>query len=357
MTTLNLQVGASTDDTNHTSINTGSGRAVASGSVIAGDLTSVILSPGSHGANNEYSLGARFLNVTIPQGTTITSATFGLTPQASYSSPGTVSYLVSAQAADNAATFGTGANLQTGTRPRTTAVSAAWNQNSVTIDVQNTIDVTSVVQEIINRAGWVSGNAIVIIVDTNTTTTSGEWQDYYAFDGTPAKSPTLTIVYSGGTPQTVTAVGIPPRNTFGTQNTFASLLVSPASDISVGAWTTEIGGTTNLYTSVDETSANDADYIQSEAAPAASAVQIKLATMTDPAVSYGHYVTYRIQKIGSGQINMVVRLKQGTTTIASWSHTNIDSAVTEYTQTLSTAEADSITDYTDLRTEFEGTQV
>lgn len=351
MTTLNLQVAASTDDANHNSITTGSGRSVASGSMLAADLTSVILSPGSHGANNEYSVGARFLNITIPQGTTITSATFGMTPQASYSSPGTISYLVSGQAADNAATFSSGANLQTSNRARTTAVSSPWDQKTTTVDVQNTIDVTSVVQEIINRAGWVSGNALVIIVDTNTTTTSGEWQDYNSFDGAPAKAPTLTIVYSGGTPQTVTAVGIPPRNTFGIQNTWNGVGVLPASDISVGNWKTEAGATSNLFQSLDETNANDADYIISELAPNQSAVEIKFASATDPAVSDRHYVTYRYGKtVNNGRrVDQVIYFKSGATVIAQWTHTDVPYGITEVTQLLTSTQTDAITDYTDLR--------
>lgn len=354
MTTLSMTASA----VSHMgSITNDSGRAVTASTVVA--LNPAPVSPGSHGNNDEYSMAARFTtDSNITNGLTITSATYKMTATSTYNAGANViAYLVSAHAADNAgALVTTSGNLNTTARPRTTAVSATWTQTSVTGGVQYTIDVTTVVQELINRGGWAAGNSIVILVDTDTTTSQGEWQDYDSSGGT---APVLDIVYTagGGSPQTVTAIGLPPRNAFGTQNAFASLLISPTSDITVGAWTTEIGGTTNLYTSVDETSANDADYIQSEAAPAASAVQVKFASMTDPAVSYGHYITYRIQKTGTGQINMVARLKQGATTIASWSHTNVDSAVTEYTQTLSSAEADSITDYTDLRVEFEGTQV
>lgn len=199
MTVINLQVAASADDTNHDSITTGSNRAVASGSVSAGDLTSTVLSPGSHGASNsDWSAGARFLNVTIPQGTTITSAIYGMTPQASYTTANAIDYLVSGQASDTTVAFATAQDLKTTSRPRTTAVSGPWNQKSVTVDVQQTIDVTAIVQEIINRPSWVSGNSIVIMVDTASTTVANEWQDYYAYDGTPAKSPTLAITYGAG---------------------------------------------------------------------------------------------------------------------------------------------------------------
>lgn len=214
MTTLNLQVNASANDAHAGSINNDSGRSVASGAAIS-SLTDNPVSPGSHGGNNEHSLGCRFTSVTIPNAATISSATFILTAQASYdASPNTVSFLVSAEAADNPVAFATagaaGASLRAsgaasppGNRPRTTAVSSAWNQTTVVVDTEYSIDVTSVIQEIVNRAGWVSGNAIVILVDTNTTTTLSEWQDYYSFNGDAAKAPKLNIEYttsSGGKP-------------------------------------------------------------------------------------------------------------------------------------------------------------
>lgn len=199
MPTLNLQVGASTDDAEHASINNDSGRSVTTGSIIAGDLTNTLLSPGSHGSNNEHSAGARFTNVTIPQGATINSATFQMRANASYNAGSNViKYHVSGQAADNAATFAIAANMTTTNRPRTTAVSADWTQTSVTGGTWYSIDVTSVVQEIINRAGWTSGNALVIIVDTHVDTTLGEWQDYDSYDGSAANAPKLDVDYSTG---------------------------------------------------------------------------------------------------------------------------------------------------------------
>jgi hypothetical protein len=41
----------------------------------------------------------------------------------------------------------------------------------------------------------------------------------------------------------------------------------PSSDSSVGTWTTDLGGTTNLYATIDESAFDDADYMQSVAGP------------------------------------------------------------------------------------------
>lgn len=198
MTTLNLQVASSAGDAHAGSINNDSGRNVTSGANI-GSLTDNPLSPGSHGSNNEHTAAFRFTGVTVPQGSTINSASFKMTAQATYNAgASTVSFLVSAEASDNAPALtatGSGELLTSAARPRTTAVSAAWNQTSVVADTEYSIDITSVIQEIVNRAGWVSGNAILIIVDTNTTTTLNEWQDYWSYDGSTTKAAKLNIDY------------------------------------------------------------------------------------------------------------------------------------------------------------------
>lgn len=212
MPTLTVTVAASADDAQHQSINNDSGRNVTTGDVTV--LNNTLLSPGSHSGNDEWTIGARFLGVTVPKDATINSATFSMKAQGTYTTGGAVSYLVSAQAADNPATFSVGTDdMDVTTRPRTTAVSAVWNQNSVTAGTRYSIDITSVIQEIVNRAGWVSGNAIVTFVDTDTTTTLGEWQDYYAFDDTTDQTnnpPQLFIDYTvgGGSDVTVGATGV-----------------------------------------------------------------------------------------------------------------------------------------------------
>jgi hypothetical protein len=187
--TLNLQVSASADDTNSQSNATGSG---GTGNVIAGDITNTLLSPGSHGAGNFWYVGCRFLSVTVPQGSTINSATFSLFGVA-FASTGTINLHVVGQLSANPVTFATGAGLSTASRPRTTA-SVTWNQKTVTAAYQS-VDVTTIVQEIVNQGTFASGNAVVIIVEVDATTTAGEWQDYSSFDNADVNNPKLDIVY------------------------------------------------------------------------------------------------------------------------------------------------------------------
>jgi hypothetical protein len=181
------------------SIADGSGRAVGTGTNTSAIAASPI-SPGSHGSNNEFSAGFRFTGVTVPQAATITSATFTLRPFADYNAgANTIRYHVSGQAADNAAAFSTsGGDLNTTNRPRTTADAGPWTQTSILASTPESISVTAVVQEIVNRGGWVNGNALVILIDTHTDTTTSEWQDYVSYDGTPANAATLDITYTTG---------------------------------------------------------------------------------------------------------------------------------------------------------------
>lgn len=126
----------------------------------------------------------------------------------------------------------------------------------------------------------------------------------------------------------------------------------PVADSVDGNWTDQAGGT-SLFAAIDEPSFSDADYIQSGPDPVADVVRIHLGSFTDPLVSTGYTLRYRIGLSGSGVISLTVRLKQGSTVIASWVHDDVSSVPTTITQTLSGAQADAITDPTDLYLEFE----
>lgn len=133
----------------------------------------------------------------------------------------------------------------------------------------------------------------------------------------------------------------------------------PSSVIS-GSWTDQAGSSTgaNLIAAINEISPDDTNYIKSPASPGATPAveEIAFTSLNDPLVSSSHIVRYRYQKdtTGGDTINLTVRLMQGATEIANWSHSNIDS-ITQADQTLTTGQADSITNYSDLRLRFEAT--
>ncbi len=134
-------------------------------------------------------------------------------------------------------------------------------------------------------------------------------------------------------------------------------VIRPSADSIDGNWTTEIGGT-DLYASIDETDAGDADYIQSPANPVNEACKVRL---SNPALgSYAPQepmvVAYRYAKSGAGAaLDFRVRLMQGNTEIASWTETDIGTGWVTQQRTLTTGQFNSITDFTDLYLEFMGT--
>jgi hypothetical protein len=95
---------------------------------------------------------------------------------------------IRAQAADTAATFAaTSGNLTT--RP-TTSASAPWTPPDwptvgAAGTAQQTSDLSTVLQEVLNRPGWASGNALVLLV-TGTADRTAE-----SFEG--STDPTLHI--------------------------------------------------------------------------------------------------------------------------------------------------------------------
>ena len=198
MTTLNLVLSANLGDEDASGGIDDGGKRPDMGVVV--DTT--LLSPGSHGSGQEVSAGARFTSVTIAQAATINSADYSMVADATYASGGTVSFIVCCQAADNAAALvGSGSTDMDGATRAGTTADSTWNQNSVTVGTRYTVSITSAVQELVNRAGWASGNAAVVLVDTAAATTLGEWQDYRAFNhasGGSSGGPHLDIDYTVG---------------------------------------------------------------------------------------------------------------------------------------------------------------
>lgn len=141
----------------------------------------------------------------------------------------------------------------------------------------------------------------------------------------------------------------------------ANQFARPSADTSIGTYTDQAAGTSNIYTTMDETSPSDADYIQSVLAPSNAPYVTKLTTLTDPVTSSNHVVRYRYAKSASGgaQIDLTVQLRQDYvnegapgTLIEAWTHINISDTFATAEQTLGGTEADAISDYTSLFLRF-----
>lgn len=133
----------------------------------------------------------------------------------------------------------------------------------------------------------------------------------------------------------------------------------PEADTLIGNYSNQAGGTSSIFQAIDESSASEADYIRSPTNPANEVYVTRLSDIVDPLSSSGHVLRVRAgtdQASGGEQINMTMQLRQGYvnessqgTLIATATQNNITpGGWTTYSMTLSGAEADAITDYTDL---------
>ena len=137
-------------------------------------------------------VGIRFAGVTIPQGASVTEAYIQF--QVDELNSGAASLTIEAETTDDAAPF-TAAAFDISSRPRTTA-SALWTPPDWTTigergPDQRTVDISAVIQEIVDRPGWASGNALAVIISGSGTRTAE------AFEGDPAGAPTLHVEFGG----------------------------------------------------------------------------------------------------------------------------------------------------------------
>lgn len=120
----------------------------------------------------------------------------------------------------------------------------------------------------------------------------------------------------------------------------------PVADLVVGSWSKN-GGGTPLYAQVDEVTPSDADYIWCYQSFNACELDIT-PSLGDPEVSTDHIIRFRCRS-ESGTPPVTCYLYQNTTLKATaWSGALTTSWSTKV-YTLSGAEADGITDYTDLK--------
>lgn len=137
--------------------------------------------------------------------------------------------------------------------------------------------------------------------------------------------------------------------------------------LGVGSWTSVPGGT--LASTLDETVPDDTDYIISPAGSTSpDDCEVQIGSLNDPFTKDNHRVNYRftVADFTAMPISLTVRLMQGTTEIAHWTHPalqdvygsgtygdgDFSGGYWQFSQLLTNAQAALITDYTDLRLQF-----
>jgi hypothetical protein len=176
-TVVEVRIAASTDDAEERS----------SGSV---SLTSSDIELVDDDTSAGQTVGLRFAGLDIPQGAVITNAYIQF--QVDETDTRATALLIRGEDTDNAATF-SAASFGVSSRT-TTASSVAWAPPAWTtvgeagLD-QRTPDLSAIVQEIVDRSGWLPSNALALVV-----TGSGE-RTAEAYDSAPAGAPLLHVEY------------------------------------------------------------------------------------------------------------------------------------------------------------------
>ncbi|MBD2201960.1 DUF11 domain-containing protein [Calothrix sp. FACHB-1219] len=152
--------------------------------------------------SSTQTVGLRFNTINIPKGVTITNAYIQF--KADETSTTATNLIIHGEAVDNAVTFTTASN-NISSRSRT-AASVAWNPaNWSTVGAagtdQRTSNIAAIIQEIINRPGWTSGNSIATII-----TGTGK-QVAESFEGDAAGAPLLHIEYINQPPAPLGSIG------------------------------------------------------------------------------------------------------------------------------------------------------
>lgn len=139
-------------------------------------------------------VGIRFQGVAVPQGAIIESAILRLDADNSDSSP--FVWTIQGEDTDNATAFSSCSNSCDDISGRTlTSASVTWNNEPAWTDNQqyDSPDLTAIVQEIVNRSGWSSGNALAITI-LGTLNNSNDARDVHSFDNTSSQTPPQLLI-------------------------------------------------------------------------------------------------------------------------------------------------------------------
>ena len=174
--TITSQVSSSTDDAEEVISN-------ASMNISSSDLEL-----GADAGTNQL-VGMRFNNISIPRSASIINAYVEFEVDETSSDPASVT--IQGQAADNAPSFTNSTGNISG-RVRTTA-QVPWNNipawTALNVKWQ-TPNISSIIQEIVNRPGWASGNAIVLVIGGTGRRTAE------SYNGEQPAAPKLVITYT-----------------------------------------------------------------------------------------------------------------------------------------------------------------
>ena len=176
----------------------------------------------SHTAvGDRWNSGMRFASVPIPSGATVDTATVTVyLTSTSFDDPNCEIY---AEDVDDAVDFSTDPDVTS--RVRTTAL-ATWTDTGLGIGDEVSVDIASVLQEIIDRGGWASGQDIVILFIGKSDIVSPF--QFAAGDHADQSGPRLNATYTEAEPPVNPdpVVAAPQRNRLATARSDAGISMS-----------------------------------------------------------------------------------------------------------------------------------
>ncbi len=145
----------------------------------------------SYNSQGDQTVGIRFQGLNIPQGATITNAYIQFTTDETGSTGTNVT--IRAQDVNDAGTF-TSSSFNISNRATTSASAnwqpATWNSLGQAGTNQRTPNLSALVQEVVNRGGWTSGNDMAFII-----TGSGK-RTAESYNGSSSSAPLLHVEYT-----------------------------------------------------------------------------------------------------------------------------------------------------------------
>lgn len=193
MTTVTSQVAISDGDVSWHNEGVGSYSRTAA-TILLGD---------SDSANFNRWAAVLLPNITVPQGAPVTEAHLTL-KATGLTGAIPVPLTIQAHDVDNAAATTSRTTIESWATTQATTASVAWDGSStpaltawVSTTNYDSPDLKTVIQEIVNRPGWVSGNSILLFIKTvRGAFTTAKAMSFRAFDNTPLDAAKLTVNYS-----------------------------------------------------------------------------------------------------------------------------------------------------------------
>jgi hypothetical protein len=177
-------------------------------------------------ATDEQIVGLRFVNILIPQGTQVTGAyvEFEVDAVDKEGSSYPVNLIIEGELTPNATPFLDATNNITN-RPLWTTAKVKWSIPAWTAtNVKwRTPDISAIIQEIVNQAGWAGGNALILAFRDDKSNPSKGLREAEAYEGEAPAAPLLHL-------QIVSLVATQPKPADGAKSVIEPLVEWTAGD-------------------------------------------------------------------------------------------------------------------------------